>query len=153
MRRIGPLLISLIVGGWCLIIVAPAHGFIINPNDPDPWLTTASGSRSGNGAPATITWSIIPDGTSMSTGRNDGSMTTSNLISFMNSNFGGSAGQTNLTLQPWFHIFTDAFGRWSQLSGVNFVFESHDDGVFHPSSNGALSVRGDIRLGGFNIDG
>ncbi len=142
---------------WLLALLAafvatPAHGFIITPSDPDPWLSTASGSRSGNGAPATITWSIVPDGTVTSTGVGSAT-TTSKLVSFMNSNFGGNSSQTNLTLQPWFHIFTDAFGRWSQLGGVNFAYESHDDGVKHPSSNGALGVRGDIRLAGFNIDG
>jgi hypothetical protein len=36
---------------------------------------------------------------------------------------------------------------------VNFVFEPNDDGVSHPSSAGALGVRGDIRLAGVNIDG
>ena len=143
---------------WLLALICatfattPVDGFIINPNDPDPWLSTASGSRSGNGAPATITWSIVPDGTSMSTGSGSGT-TTSKLISFMNTNFGGNPAQTNLTLQPWFHIFDDSFGRWEQLGGVDYVYESHDDGVFHPSSNGQLGVRGDIRLAGFNIDG
>src|SRR5262245_53377714 len=67
---------------------APANGFIINPNDPNPWLSTASGPRSGNGAPGTFTWSIVPDGTSMSTGDGSGASTTSNLVSFMNTNFG-----------------------------------------------------------------
>jgi serralysin len=137
---------------WVFLAAMPVSGFIISPNDPDPWLSTASGSRSGNGAPATITWSIVPDGTSMSTGSGNGT-TTSNLISFMNTNFGGSSAQTNLTLQPWFHILTDSFDRWEQLGGVDYVYESHDDGVFHPSSNGQLGVRGDIRLAGFNIDG
>jgi hypothetical protein len=71
----------------------------------------------------------------------------------MNTNFGGTPGLSDLTQEPWFHIFTDAFGRWNQLGGVNFVYEPHDDGVLHPSSNGILGVRGDIRLAGFNIDG
>jgi hypothetical protein len=130
---------------------APAVAFIITPSDPDPWLTAASGTRSGNGAPATITWSIVPDGTTVE--RSPGSRSPSNLIAFMNTNFGGSPAESDLTLQPWFHIFTDAFGRWSELGGVNYVFESHDDGQFHPSANGALGVRGDIRIGGINIDG
>ena len=124
-----------------LLVGLRASGFIINPNDPDPWLSTASGPRSGNGAPATLTWSIVPDGTRVSTG------------SGTTTNFGGNPGQTNLTLQPWFHIFTDSFGRWAQLGGVDYLYESHDDGVLHPSSNGQLGVRGDIRLAGFNIDG
>lgn len=144
--------VSLLVLFCAVFATTPAGGFIISANDPDPWLSTASGSRSGNGAPATITWSIVPDGTRVSTG--SGSATTpSNLISFMNTNFGGNPAQSNLALQPWFHIFTDAFGRWAQLGGVDYLYESHDDGVRHPSSNGQLGVRGDIRLAGFNIDG
>ena len=134
------------------LTATPAQAFIISTTDPDPWLTTASGSRTGNGAPSTITWSIVPDGTRTSTGAGT-STTPSNLISFMNTNFGGNPSQTNLAAQPWFHIFTDAFGRWSQLGGVDFTYESHDDGVRHPSSNGQLGLRGDIRLAGFNVDG
>lgn len=133
-----------------------ARAFIITPSDPDPWLQTASGPRpTGNGSPATITWSIIPDGTTAIRDTNSSATAASNLISFMNTNFGGNIGQSDLTLQPWFHIFTDAFGRWSQLSGVNFVFEPHDDGAQHPgnNNNGILGVRGDIRFGGANVDG
>lgn len=143
--------ISLVAACCGLWGAVPASGFIIDPSVPDPWLSTASGSRSGNGAPATITWSFVPDLRTISTG--DGGTTTSNLISFMNTNFGGTPSQTDLTKQPWFHIFSDSFGRWSQLGSVNFTYESHDDGVFHPSLNGQLGVRGDIRLAGFNIDG
>lgn len=138
----------------CLgLLAGPARAFIINTTDPDPWLSTASGARSGNGAPGTITWSIVPDGTTTDSDTNSSQTSPSNLISFMNTHFGGVAGQTNLTLQPWFHIFTDVFGRWSALSGANFVYESHDDGVRHPSANGQLGVRGDIRLAGANVDG
>lgn len=126
--------------------------FILNPGDPDPWLTTASGTRVGNGAAATITWSIVPDGTLLTRDTGVGT-SSSNLISFMNSRFGGNSSQTNLTLQPWFHLLTDSFNRWSQLSGVTYVYESHDDKVLLPSSNGQLSVRGDIRIGGYNVDG
>ena len=136
------------------LIAAPAAAFILNPNDPDPWLSTASGSRPGNGAPATITWSIVPDGTTTVRDTLTSATAPSNLIAFMNTNFGGNAGQANLALQPWFHIFTDSFGRWSQLGGVDFVFESHDNGVAHPgNSSGVLGVRGDIRLAGANVDG
>lgn len=134
------------------LTVTPANAFILNPSDPDPWLTTASGSRTGNGTAATITWSIVPDGTLLTRDSGVGTAS-SNLISFMNSTFGGSSSQTNLTLQPWFHLFTDSFNRWSQLGGVTYVYESHDDKVLLPSSNGQLGVRGDIRIGGYNVDG
>ncbi len=130
----------------------PAHAFILDSTSTVTWTTTASGTRTTNGVPATITWSLVPDGTSTTTASGN-STTPSNLVSFMNANFGGNPSQTDLTKQPWFHIFSDAFGRWTQLSGVTFKYEPHDDGVLHPSSNGVLGVRGDIRLAGFNIDG
>jgi hypothetical protein len=147
-----PAYLSLLILAGAIFAASPARGFIIDPTAADPWLTTASGTRTANGDPATLTWSLVPDGTRVSTGIGT-STTSSNLISFMNTNFGGNPSQTNLTLQPWFHIFTDAFGRWAQLGGVDYMYESHDDGVRHPSSNGQLGVRGDIRIAGFNIDG
>lgn len=152
MRSRQPYVFAVAIFGGVLFAAA-ASGFIITPSDPDPWLSTASGPRAGNGAPATITWSIVPDGTTAIRNTTTSATAPSNLISFMNTNFGGNAAQSNLALQPWFPIFEDSFGRWSQLSSVNFVYESHDDGVFHPSSNGVLGVRGDIRLGGADLNG
>jgi serralysin len=146
----------LAVGLGALFPCPSARAFILDQSAPDPWVQTASGSRAnGNGTPATITWSIVPDGTTAISNTDTNDMAPSNLISFMNSNFGGSSGQTNLTLQPWFHILSDAFGRWSQLGGLNFVYEPHDDGALHPGDNndGVLGVRGDIRLAGANVDG
>jgi hypothetical protein len=136
------------------IVAPPAHvyAFILNPNDPDPWLSTASGPRIGNGAPATITWSIVPDGTSVFNDAQTGTAA-SNFIAFMNQNFGGAPGQTDLTLQPWFHLLNDSFERWDELAGVDYVYEPHDDGVLHPSAAGVLGVRGDIRIGARAIDG
>jgi hypothetical protein len=147
-----------ILGLWALFACPTARAFIIDRSAADPWLYTASGSRpGGNGTPATITWSIVPDGTTAIRSQDNNDTAASNLISFMNTNFGGSPGQTDLSLQPWFHIFSDAFGRWSQLGGLDFRFEPHDDGVLHPGeaslNYGVLNVRGDIRLAGANVDG
>ena len=138
-----------------LALATPAvrvRAFILNPNDPDPWLSTASGPRIGNGAPATITWSIVPDGTSV---QNDTqtAAAASNFIAFMNQNFSGTPGQTDLTLQPWFHLLNESFERWDALGGVNYIYEPQDDGVLHPSAAGVLGVRGDIRIGGRAVDG
>lgn len=129
-----------------------ARAFILEAPNTVTWASTASGTRTANGQPATITWSLVPDGTA-TTVENGTTTTPSGLVSFMNTNFGGDPSQTDLTKEPWFHIFSDAFGRWNQLGGVNYVYEPHDDGVKHPSANGVLNVRGDIRLAGFNIDG
>jgi hypothetical protein len=78
---------------------APARAFILDSTTTVPWQTTASGPRTANGQPATITWSIVPDGTATITEAGN-TTTTSNLVSFMNTNFGGNPAQTNLTLQP-----------------------------------------------------
>jgi hypothetical protein len=135
-----------------LFAAAPARGYILYPGDLDPWLWTSSGLRSGNGDPATITWSIVPDGTSVTTFAG-GSTSPSNLISFMNTNFGGNPQEPDLTQQPWFHLFEESFGRWAALGGVKYVYEPEDDGMLHPGNNGRLGVRGDIRIGGHQIDG
>lgn len=136
----------------------PAFGFIINPSAPTPWLSTATGPRTGNGTPATLTWSIVPDGTPTLVDSTTGQTTPSNFISFMNTTFKGDPSQTNLTKEPWFHLISDSFDRWAQLGGVNYVYEPNDDGATHTDttgtgSDGVLGVRGDIRLAGFNIDG
>ncbi|MCI0335308.1 MAG: matrixin family metalloprotease [Planctomycetes bacterium] len=149
-RRLASLLI--LSGAVALFAATPVSGFIINSVDPDPWLSTASGPRTGNGDSATLTWSIVPDGTSLT--RQSGFGTSaSNLVSFMNSNFGGNPAQSDLTLQPWFHLFDESFARWEALGGVTYLYEPQDDGVLLPSSNGALGMRGDIRIGGYNVDG
>jgi hypothetical protein len=71
----------------------------------------------------------------------------------MNTNFGGNPAQTDLTQQPWFDLIADSFGRWADLGGVTYVYEQEDDGVLQPNLNGQLGVRGDIRIGGYNVDG
>jgi serralysin len=141
----------------CQQAFAPAaHAFILAPNTR--WTSTATNSTTGNyGQPITLTWSLVPDGTSLSSGYAPTNGTTSNLISTFDATFGGSpspAVATDLTKRPWFHLFSDSFNRWTQLGGVNFVYEPHDSTLtLGSTSPGVLSSRGDIRIGGANIDG
>ncbi len=128
-----------------------AVAFIIIP-DSVPWTRTASGPRSGNGDPAILTWSLVPDGTPV-LGDGGTSLGGSNLISFLNDTFAGSPGETDLTEQPWFAFFADSFDRWNQLGGVTYQYEPNDDGRVHSRYDGLLGVRGDIRIGGVSVDG
>lgn len=113
----------------------------------DRWSTTASGSTGSQGDIATITWSLVADGTSIV---NEGS---SNLISYMDGLFGSSGG-SNLSTRPWFSLFQESFDRWTELGGIKFVYEPNDNGVqMGGATAGSLGVRGDIRIGGANIDG
>lgn len=131
-----------------------ARAFIIDTSQ-DYWLTTASGTRSGRGDPVTFTWGIVPDGTPiigfsiLSTTINYGP---SNLISFLDTQFGTDPNSSEIEDQPWFHYFADSFGRWSELSGATYIYEPNDDGATINTPSGTLGVRGDLRIGGAGID-
>jgi hypothetical protein len=116
-------------------------------NDGDRWSTTATnGGGLGQGDPTTITWGIAPDNTPTNNG------TVSNLIAFLDNNI----GNTGATIQdrPWFSIFQDSFDRIEETTGIDFVFETADDGVQMSSGNsGILGTRADIRIMGRSIDG
>lgn len=100
------------------------------------------------GSPLTLTWGIIPDGTTTGEGG------TSNLIATFDATFGAGGGGANLTNRPWFSHFSNSFDRWSQLSGLSYVYSAADDGVAQLNANrGILGQRADIRIGGKLIDG
>lgn len=111
------------------------------------WTNTANGASGPLGSPISLTWSLMPDGASI-----DG-IGASNLISFLDTNLGSGPGGTDLTGRPWFPYFQESFDRWSELSGLTFSYEPHDDGVPHGNFPGVLGTRGDIRIGGGFIDG
>jgi hypothetical protein len=112
----------------------------------DRWTSTASGSAGITGDPVTLTWSLLRDGISIP---DEGA---SNLISFLDGMFNVTSGGTSFEARPWFGLFQQSFDRWEQLSGINFVYEPSDDTVPIAVSEGVLGLRGDIRIGGQNID-
>ena len=138
--RFAHLLLASVVPLACASV---AHCYIPNQR----WTSTASGSTGTVGDPVTLTWSIVPNGTNIP---GEG---TSILITFLDGTFGAGPGGSNLTQRPWFSIFSDSFNRWSQLGGITFIYESHDNGSQMQSSSGILGTRGDIRIGGASIDG
>jgi serralysin len=106
-----------------------------------PWSETASGN------PTQVTWGFAEDGSSIpATG-------TSNLISFFDSVYDVATPGLGIIERAWFGLFEDSFDRWSQLSGITFIYEGADDGAVVQSSPGLLGVRADIRLAGKFIDG
>ena len=88
------------------------------------WSVTASGTTGGSGTPATLTWSIAPDGTSIP---GEGA---SNLISYFDGLFNVTSGGSDLTQRPWFTYFKQSFDRWTALGGITFNYEPHDNGIF-----------------------
>jgi hypothetical protein len=115
-------------------------------NTTTRWGPTAldPGSAGNQGDPTTITWSIVPDGLNLE----DDPMAPvqpSTLRAWLDGLYGSSA-----TWQP---LIQSVFDRWGALSGLNFVYESNDDGAAFVVTPGAAGVRGDVRIGGFDIDG
>lgn len=118
------------------------------------WSRTATNGF-GNGVqglPVTLTWSIVPDGTS-APGLNVPGTEPSNLRSWLSTIYGGSAVGV-ASEQPWFPVLQAAFDEMEKTCGLIFVYEANDDGQSLSSAPiGVTGVRGDIRLAARNIDG
>ncbi|MEM8963765.1 MAG: matrixin family metalloprotease [Acidobacteriota bacterium] len=116
--------------------------------DNQRWSSTATdGGGLGQGDLTTITWSIVPDGTSIF-GYNGEPTSPSNLNAWLNGIYGSQA--------VWLPIFQGIFDRWGELTGVDYVYEPNDDGSPWTSTNiaaGQLGVRGDVRISAHFIDG
>ncbi len=116
------------------------------------WLTTAHGFTGSAGDPATVTWSIVADGTP-TFDTETGSFSPSDLIATFDNAFGSGPGGTNYTLRPWFTFFEQSFERWEAVSGLTYIYEPNDDGGQHGNAAGVLNVRGDVRVAGTGLDG
>ncbi|QDT00325.1 matrixin family metalloprotease [Adhaeretor mobilis] len=113
----------------------------------DPWSVTASGVASAPGTPVTLTWSIAPDGTNIP---GEGG---SNVVSYFDDLFNVTSSSDDLTDRPWFTLLEQSFERWSELGGIEFIYEPNDNGSQLQNSNGVLGTLGDVRLGGTFVDG
>ncbi len=108
------------------------------------WTSTASGSTGAFGEPITLTWSLVPDGTTIPNVFGEGTAG-SDLESWLNGIYGNQGN--------WLPLFQSVFDRWDDISGINFVYEPNDDGAQLLSFGGILGTRGDVRIGAKTIDG
>ena len=114
-------------------------------SDGSRWSTTATnGSGLRQGDPTTLTWSIVPDGVAIS-GAIGEAAAPSNLRAFLNGIYGSEAA--------WLAVFQQVFDRWSEITGVTYVYEPNDDRVALFNASGVRGVRADVRIGGHRIDG
>jgi len=98
-----------------------------------------------------LTWSFVPDGTLVP--GLSGANTASDLFAQMDSKFSAVGGRAF-----WMSKFEQIFARWSALSGhtytrVRYNGNDWDDGAVFPNTAAAANTRGDIRIGGRNLDG
>lgn len=109
------------------------------------WFSTATdGSGLAQGDPITLTWSVVPDGTPITSGAGE-PPAASNLRAFLNGIYG--------SMPDWLPLFQQVFDRWGELAGITYIYVDYDDSAELPSFDGQLGVRADIRIGGHFIDG
>ncbi|MCY3004085.1 MAG: thrombospondin type 3 repeat-containing protein [Planctomycetota bacterium] len=108
----------------------------------------------GNGTPVTLTWSIVPDGTFIPAGSGGIDVGgNSVMVNRLTSQFALTGQPITLAIAR----IEEAFERWDEVSGVDFVFVHEpgsvtDDGAaWGTAGNG--TTRGDIRISMRNIDG
>lgn len=120
-------------------------------NAIDRWQQTVLDGPTGSvGTPVTLTWSIVPDNTTIANVR-PGVNRPSNLVASLDAWYGSGDGGA-LSDRPWFGLLESSFQRWEETTGVRFVYEPNDDGATHSTTFGSNGVRGDIRLAGTAID-
>ncbi len=108
-----------------------------------PASTALNSGGSAQGDAVALTWSIIPDGTSMPAQSVDDTTCNSNLIATMNATYGNG---------PWQAEIAEVFAEWATNTANTYVQVS-DDGAAWPNSPGVTGLRGDVRIGGCTIDG
>jgi Ca2+-binding RTX toxin-like protein len=109
------------------------------------------------GDATTITWSLAPDGTTIPNFIGETQGGANNFVAFIRGIYNDSSTDSDYTDEPWFDVIESVFDRWSELSGITYVYEPNDDGIafsdFASQAPGVVGVRGDVRIGGHNIDG
>lgn len=121
------------------------------------WTITATDGSVGGvanqqGEGVTLTWSIVPDGTT-TPATSTSSSQPSDFRAWIASIYGGSTTEPAEN-QDWFVIFETAIAAMGDTCGVTLVYEPNDDGSsIQTGVAGVLGRRGDIRLSARAIDG
>lgn len=110
---------------FALLVPATASAFVLGPTLPGKWGSPVMGTG------ATVTWSLMPTGTSCAT---DGGGTCTAFADVL------PAG--------WLGAVTSAFDAWSAVADITFIQVADDGAAFN-----APTSSGDIRLGLHALDG
>ena len=112
------------------------------------WTSTATNSSTGStGTGITLTWSVVPEGTTLVSGNGEPN-TPSVLQADLDAIYGS---KTN-----WLPVVQKVFDEWSAISGITYQYEPNDDGAALSNGSagkGVLGVRGDVRISAHPVDG
>lgn len=114
------------------------------------WTQTAQQSNTGAvGNPVLLTYSYVPDNTTVPAVGGLHGATGSTLFASMDSKFGNNTAL-------WQSKFTEIFDRWSELTGMTITREMNDDGApisGAAAGRGVVGTRGDVRIASVLMDG
>jgi hypothetical protein len=134
----------------CLLVLSiTASAGAYNLFGPYPWGEDEYYQKWGDifspGSPGgTITWSLMPNGTTLHASAPDYIHGTSDLTSVFNK-VGGES--------PAIAMIQSAFDNWSAAANIYFEYIGVDDGTPFAAPKAPGQVIGDIRIGAFEIDG
>jgi hypothetical protein len=127
-----------VAGMSCL----PAQAYNLFPygvNQASKWGDNTLGTPGG-----IVTWSLMPASTGLDASAPSYFHGTSDLTSIFNQ-VGGQAAALAM--------IQDAFNHWSAIANIQFQYLGTDDGTAFSAPYASGQQIGDIRFGGFNIDG
>ncbi|MFT5202995.1 MAG: hypothetical protein ACI9C1_002392 [Candidatus Aldehydirespiratoraceae bacterium] len=119
------------------------------------WNPAATALNNGGAAPGDaleLTWSILPDGTAMPAQDPGDTTCNSNLIATMDAVYGVGSWQAEI-LEVWADWTAKTGNVYTPAVTPDASGTPIDDGEAWPSAGGLTNVRGDIRIGGCEIDG
>lgn len=124
------------------VLSSPAFAYNVFPIDANSSLKWGSNL---NGTPGGIvTWSLMPDGTTLDPDAPAYIHGTSNLTGV----FDQVGGQTAALA-----MMQQAFAVWSAVANIQFVYVGVDDGTPFSAAYDSSQVVGNIRVGAFQVDG
>ena len=127
---------------WIIRRALPAQAYNIFPygvNQASKWGSNTIGTPGG-----VVTWSLMPDSTGLDASAPSYIHGASDLTSVFNQ-VGGQAAAVAM--------IQSAFSHWSAIANIQFQYIGADDGTAFSAPYAAGQRIGDIRFGGFNIDG
>ena len=119
-----------------------AHAYNLFPygvNQASKWGNTTIGTPGG-----VVTWSLMPDSTGLDASAPSYIHGASDLTSVFNQ-VGGQAAAVAM--------IQGAFNHWSAIANIQFQYIGADDGTAFSAPYASGQHIGDIRFGGFNVDG
>lgn len=123
---------------WSRRLIDRHGGDALDYNLGQRWSSTANGGTGSTGDGITLTYSFVPDGTSI---EGDPSV----LFSMLNAEFG--------TQEAWQNQFASMFASWGALTGNTYVQVSDDGAAWGQGSPGVIGARGDVRIASTVMDG